>query len=173
MKGHEKIQPSIAEITEAVVEIFEKCRETPNSHFEEAKFLLFLTEAANTKALKTRHGHAAYIKFYHTVEDHFQIYIGDRKMRTDWRLEDFCAYVSRAIKRRKSSAGAAEYYNERMMGCVFALSFMVLPFIALALRRGELGYWIAGILGLIYVVLCGLLLKDYWRYRKMARTSRG
>jgi hypothetical protein len=165
--------PHTAEtIRSIVLETFKKCRQAPDDPFDASRFLAFLTLENTFKALEEGDGHKRFYQFYHGIEDELQIFIGLQKIRKNWDLEDFCDYLQRAVKGRKSGVRGAEYYNERTMGCVFGLSFIILPFIGLAIRRGEHGYWMGAVMGIIYLLVSGWFLKDYCRYRKIIKSNR-
>lgn len=160
-----------------VIEIFERCREVPNSPYDASRFLAFLTAAQSFDSLKTGDGRKSFYRFYDAVEDEFQIFISERRIRKDWDLDAFVTYLERAIKGRKSGAKGAAYYNERMIGCavpivlMFGLPLFGLLFVVLV---GLTNGWIAGV---IVAPLAALptwryFLKDYLRYRKISKSNR-
>jgi hypothetical protein len=156
-------------IRKVVLEAFDKCRQIPGGPFDPSRFLAFLTAEGTFKSLEIGDGHKRFCRFFDCIEDDLKIFIGTKKIRKNWELEEFCAYLERAVKGRKSGLRGAEYFNERMVGCVLALSILTLPLVALSIWRGGYGYWIAAGISIPYVLISWWFLKDYRRYRRILK----
>jgi hypothetical protein len=163
-------------IRQVVLDSFNKCREAPNEPFDESRFLAFLTVEQTFKALDKGDGHKRFYRFYHSIEDDLQIFIGHQKIRQNWDLDEFCAYLQRAVKGRKSGVRGAEYYNERMLGCAVVAAVFVIPCFlgAFVLLGMAVGGWLAApiVTILFATAVWHYFLKDYLRYRKIIRSSK-
>jgi hypothetical protein len=167
---HSESRWSEDEIRKAVFEIFEACRKSPGTPYDTRFFLLFLTVEQTAAALDEGDGRARFLSFYKRIEERFQIWIGDHKMRKNWDADQFCAYLGRAIKNPQSGLRAAKFHNEQAKGCLIMWSLIMLLLIALSIWREA--YWMAGATGAMYFAFGGFMALDYRRYRKIIRSRK-